>query len=210
LVRVDEQRFQRQSSDDTSDEIGDTSGFAGLALVFHPAKRQDFEMTCEGLGRWHEQAAWLVHFKEREDRPDAFQLFFVGGQKFPLRLKGRAWITADNFQIVRIESELVSPVPAIQLVSEQQVVEYGPVPFPKKIWSCGFRRARKSISTITSTTITQTQLRSLPAVFSGFGGKAERAQSAAVPSHRIGGWPRPTAACGLSPNLHNPAFALFR
>jgi hypothetical protein len=49
-----------------------------------------------------------------------------------LRLKGRAWITADNFQIVRIESELVSPVPAIQLVSEQQVVEYGPVPFPKK------------------------------------------------------------------------------
>ena len=132
LVRVDEQRFQRQSSDDTSDEIGDTSGFAGLALVFHPAKRQDFEMTCEGLGRWHEQAAWLVHFKEREDRPDAFQLFFVGGQKFPLRLKGRAWITADNFQIVRIESELVSPVPAIQLVSEQQVVEYGPVPFPKK------------------------------------------------------------------------------
>jgi len=132
FVTVDEQRSERQSSDNISDEIGDTSGFAGLALVFHPSKREDFEMTCEGLGRWHEQAAWLVHFKERENRPTAFQIFFAGGQKFPLRLKGRAWITADNFQIVRIESELVSPVPEIQLFSEQQVVEYGPVPFPGK------------------------------------------------------------------------------
>ncbi len=132
FVTVDEQRSERQASDNVADEIGDTSGFAGLALVFHPSKRDDFEMTCEGLGSWHEQAAWLVHFKEREDRPTAFQIFFAGGQKFPLRLKGRAWITADNFQIVRIEAELVRPVPEIQLISEQQVVEYGPVPFPKK------------------------------------------------------------------------------
>jgi hypothetical protein len=49
-----------------------------------------------------------------------------------LRLKGRAWITADKFQIVRIEAELINPLPEIQLRSEQQIVEYGPVPFPRK------------------------------------------------------------------------------
>ncbi len=131
FVAVDEYRSERQASDKTSNEIRDTSGFAGLALVFHPNRREDFEMTCEGLGRWHEQAAWIVHFKEREDRA-AFQRFVMGAQSFPLRLKGRAWIVADKFQIVRIESELASPVPEIQLSSEQQIVEYGPVPFPKK------------------------------------------------------------------------------
>jgi hypothetical protein len=47
-------------------------------------------------------------------------------------LKGRAWITADKFQIVRIEAEMLQPMPEIQLISEHQVVEYGPVPFPKK------------------------------------------------------------------------------
>jgi hypothetical protein len=47
-------------------------------------------------------------------------------------LKGRAWITADKFQIVRIESELIDAMPQIQLRSEQQVVEYGPVPFQEK------------------------------------------------------------------------------
>jgi hypothetical protein len=32
---------------------------------------------------------------------------------------------------VRIESELVSPMKPIQLLSEHQIVEYGPVPFQK-------------------------------------------------------------------------------
>jgi Tfp pilus assembly protein PilF len=132
FVTVGEYRSERRSSNNISNETGDTSGFAGLALVFHPSRREDFEMTCEGLGRWHEQAAWIVYFKEHETKHEAFQVFNAGGQSFSSRLKGRAWITADNFQIARIEAELVSPLPEIRLLSEQQVVEYGPVPFPKK------------------------------------------------------------------------------
>jgi len=33
---------------------------------------------------------------------------------------------------VRMESELVNPVPQVRLAGEHQVVEYGPVPFAKK------------------------------------------------------------------------------
>jgi hypothetical protein len=33
---------------------------------------------------------------------------------------------------MRIEAEIVSPVPAIQLLSEHQIVEYGPVPFQRQ------------------------------------------------------------------------------
>ncbi len=132
VVRVDEYRSERKVEEKLSNGMGDANGFAGLALVFHPTRQANFEMTCEGLGRWHEQAAWIVHFKEREDRPMTFQRLVVGGQSFPLLLKGRAWIAADKFQIVRIESELASPIPEIQFSSEQQIVEYGPVPFPKK------------------------------------------------------------------------------
>jgi hypothetical protein len=85
-----------------------------------------------GLGRWHDQAAWLVHFKQREDRPARIHDYRVGGEVYSLRLKGRAWITADKFQIVWIESELISPMPQIQVRNEQQVVEYGPVHFQQK------------------------------------------------------------------------------
>lgn len=130
-LAVDEYRAEHLTRDDFPDQIS-SSGFATLALVFHPSMRDNFEMTCEGLGNWRGQAAWLVHFKQREDRPARIHDYRVGGDLYSLRLKGRAWITADKFQIVRIESELVSPMPQIQLRSEQQVVEYGPVPFQEK------------------------------------------------------------------------------
>ncbi|HKV79357.1 MAG TPA: tetratricopeptide repeat protein [Candidatus Sulfotelmatobacter sp.] len=130
-IAVDEYRQEHLGLADFPDQIS-SSGFATLALVFHPKMRDGFEMVCEGLGELRGQATWLVHFKQREDRPAQMHDYRVGGELYSLKLKGRAWITADKFQIVRIESELVNPVPQIRLAGEHQVVEYGPVPFTKK------------------------------------------------------------------------------
>ncbi len=131
FLSVDEFRADKLSLPGYPDNIAST-GFAALALVFHPHTRDSFEMVCEGLGDWHGQASWLVHFRQRDDRPNHMHAYKVGNQIHPVKLKGRAWITADKFQIVRIEAEMVGPMPEIQLLSEHQVVEYGPVPFPKK------------------------------------------------------------------------------
>ncbi len=128
---VDEDRFERLTKADSPDGIS-SSGFAVLALIFHPNMRQDFEMTCEGLGRWQGRATWLVHFKQRTDRAPRMVDFKLNGNVYPVRLKGRAWIAADTFEIVRIESELISPIKEIRLRCQQQVVEYGPVQFRKK------------------------------------------------------------------------------
>jgi tetratricopeptide (TPR) repeat protein len=130
-LAVDEFRAEKLSLAGYPDEIAST-GFAALALVFHPHMRDNFEMKCEGLGDWRGQASWLVRFQQREDRPSRIHSYKVGTQVHTVKLKGRAWITADKFQIVRIESELVSPMPEIQLISEHQVVEYGPIPFARK------------------------------------------------------------------------------
>ncbi|HTS04614.1 MAG TPA: tetratricopeptide repeat protein [Candidatus Eisenbacteria bacterium] len=131
FVEVDEYRQDNLGLADFPDHIA-SSGFATLALVFHPSLRDNFEMTCEGLGEWHGQPTWMVHFRQRDDRPARIHDYKVGGSVYSLKLKGRAWITPDRFQIVRIESELVSPVPQIRLAGEHQVVEYGPVPFANK------------------------------------------------------------------------------
>jgi tetratricopeptide (TPR) repeat protein len=128
---VDEDRFERLTRRDSPDGIS-SSGFAALALIFHPNMRQDFDMTCEGLGRWQGRATWLVHFQQRPDRAPRMVDFKLNGNSYPVRLKGRAWIAADTFEIVRIESELISPIPEVRLRCQQQVVEYGPVKFPRK------------------------------------------------------------------------------
>jgi tetratricopeptide (TPR) repeat protein len=130
-LAVDESRADKISLEGYPDKIAST-GFATLALVFHPHIRENFEMKCEGLGDWRGQASWLVYFKQRDDKPNRMHGYKMGTMIYPVKLKGRAWITADRFQIVRIESEMVRPMPEIKLLSEHQVVEYGPVRFDKK------------------------------------------------------------------------------
>jgi len=131
ILNVDEFRANKLTLEGYPDHIA-TTGFAVLALVFHPHMRESFAMTCEGLGDWRGQATWLVHFRQREDRPNHMHNYKIGNRNHLVGLKGRAWITADKFQIVRMEAEIISPIPEIQLLSEHQMVEYAPVPFPKK------------------------------------------------------------------------------
>lgn len=130
-LSVEEYRSQRYGVTDLPDQIL-TKGFVGLALVFHPDMRDDFDFHCEGLGQLHGQATWLLHFQQREDRPKRLQDFKVGGEVYSVSLKGRAWVTADKFEITRIETELVQPMPSVQLLAEHEITEYDPVAFPNK------------------------------------------------------------------------------
>ncbi|MGH9496207.1 MAG: tetratricopeptide repeat protein, partial [Candidatus Sulfotelmatobacter sp.] len=131
ILSVDEYREDKLDLNGYPDRIAST-GLAVMALIFHPDMRDNFEMTCEGLGDRKGQATWLVHFRQRTDKPNNIHSYKIGNQFHAVNLKGRAWITADKFQIVRIETEMISPMPEIQLLSEHHVVEYGPVAFPKK------------------------------------------------------------------------------
>jgi tetratricopeptide (TPR) repeat protein len=129
FLQTDEYRDLRYGLTDLPDHIV-TTGFVTLALIFHPSMRDSFDMACEGLGEWHGQTAWLVHFQQRDDKPNRFADYVVGTQRYPVKLKGRAWITADNLQIVRIESDLAKPLP--QLSVEHQIANYGPVEFKQQ------------------------------------------------------------------------------
>lgn len=125
---IQEYRGLRYGPVDLPDNIL-TSGFATLALIFLPDVRADFQMSCEGVGDWHGQTAWLMHFQQREDKPSRFAGFVIRGRSYSMKLKGRAWIATNNLQIVRIESDLVSPVPHLAVI--HQIAEYGPVHFDK-------------------------------------------------------------------------------
>ena len=57
------------------------------------------------------------------------RVYRIRGKVYPVPLKGRAWVAADTFQIVRIETDLREPVPQIKLFAEHQGIDYGPVRF---------------------------------------------------------------------------------
>ncbi len=114
-----------------------TIGLPSLVLVFHPSYKDDFDVTCEGLSRWGGGLAWQVHFRQRSEKPSRLRGYRVGGRMTPVSLRGRAWIAADSYQVVRLETDIVSPLPEIRLKAEHVSVDYGPVAFRKynaKLW----------------------------------------------------------------------------
>jgi tetratricopeptide (TPR) repeat protein len=109
-----------------------STGFIMLALVFHPAMQGDFDFDCEGRAKWLGKPTWLVHFRQRPDHPNRMQDYTFAGKTYRIDLKGKAWISTETSQIVHIEADIVNPMHEVQLLSEHQVVEYGPVPFARK------------------------------------------------------------------------------
>lgn len=128
FLATDEYRNTKYGIDELPDRIV-SMGFMSLALIFHPDMRDNFKITCEGLGDYHGQATWIMYFRQRDDKPSRLADLVVGGQTYPIDLKGRAWITADNFEIVRIESELIKSLPLLAV--QHQIAEYGPIHFAR-------------------------------------------------------------------------------
>jgi len=104
-------------------------GSPAMALIFHPALSEDFEFRCEGLGHWAGREAWQVHFLQRSDHPIRIRSYSVGGRSRGLPLEGRVWIDPGSFQVLRLESELVEPLPDIALTHEHFTIDYQPVQF---------------------------------------------------------------------------------
>jgi hypothetical protein len=103
----------------------------GLILIFHPFYADDFEMTCEGLGQLREQPVWQVHFQQRPGRPSRIYSLRANNRGFPVDLKGRAWISADNAQILRLETDMMAPIPEAKLERSHKIIEYAPVHFAR-------------------------------------------------------------------------------
>jgi len=106
-----------------------TNGLPAMALVFHPQMRSDFNFVCEGLGQVSGSPAWQVHFQQKSDRPSRIHAYVIGGNYYPVPLKGRAWIDTANYQLERLEFELVKPMPEIRLLRERVSIDYAPVRF---------------------------------------------------------------------------------
>jgi len=130
---VSESRIGKEGSNEFADGLA-TNGLPAMILIFHPTNITNFEITCEGLAQRSEGKAWQLHFRQRLDRPNTIRAFRIGqfGKSHPINLKGRAWISADTFQVLRLETQMIAPVREINLKADFTEVEYGPVHFNSK------------------------------------------------------------------------------
>ena len=108
-----------------------TRGLPSQIFIFHPYYQKDFEIKCEGLARRAGGFAWQIRFEQKRDSPSRIQTHYVNGKRFAVPLKGRAWISAVNFHVVHLQSDLREPIKAAGLYAQHTEIEYGPVLFQK-------------------------------------------------------------------------------
>jgi tetratricopeptide (TPR) repeat protein len=121
----------RSGAGATQNQVMDFGG-AVFALIFHPSHIGNFEFRCEGLTDLQGLPVWQLHFLESNDSNRSFAAIRNGGSITLTRFKGRAWITSDSYDVLRIETDLVSPVAPIDLQREHQIITYAPVEFPSR------------------------------------------------------------------------------
>jgi hypothetical protein len=122
---VDEYRDTHSTQRGFIEAIGSTT----LVLVFHPIHRDEFDITCKGLGIWHSTPAYLLSFQQRPDRPNTMSAFRTRTGSSQVSLKGTAWVDATTFQVLHLETDLLNPIPELLLDFEHQSLDYGPVAF---------------------------------------------------------------------------------
>ena len=108
------------------------SGATVFALIFHPSHVGNFEFRCEGLTEVLGLPAWQIHFVESADPNKSFTAIRSGASINLTTFKGRAWITTDGYNVLRIETDLAAPIEQINLQREHRVITYAPVDFPSR------------------------------------------------------------------------------
>jgi tetratricopeptide (TPR) repeat protein len=108
------------------------TGLPSIVLIFHPWLLSDFDVKCEGLSRSSSGFAWQVYFSQKKEKESRIRQYRIGGHVYPVALKGRAWIDANTFQIVRLDTDLREARPDLRLAAEHLVMEYGPVRFKSR------------------------------------------------------------------------------
>jgi hypothetical protein len=106
---------------------GQDTGQVALGLIFHPNMQSDYDMSCEGLDQSRGQFAWVIQFQQRKDKPRRTLLFRTPEGSYAAMLKGRAWISMESEQVLRLETTLMKDIPEMNVQSSVVSVEYAPV-----------------------------------------------------------------------------------
>jgi len=130
-LSVKESRAPASKSDGLTGGVPDV-GLSALAVIFHPAYRDDYDMKCEGMATWEGHPTWVLHFQQKKAQRARTLTLRTQSASYPAKLKGRAWIAADSYQIQHLEVNLIDAIPMLSLRSDAIALDYAPVQFTSR------------------------------------------------------------------------------
>ncbi|MGD0695850.1 MAG: hypothetical protein ABSB82_13440 [Terriglobia bacterium] len=106
-----------------------TSGFVSATLVFHPAHQPEATFRLLGSQRINGRDTFVIAFAQRPARARWNGTFKYGQTKVPTFSQGLAWVDAENYQITRLRTDLLKPLPEVRLEKETTEIDFGEAHF---------------------------------------------------------------------------------
>ena len=132
---VDEYRADwtgRESSQSVSDNAMLTEGFVSATLVFHPSYQSGSNFRLLGSQKIKGRSTFVMAYAQDPKKSSLSGTFQYGAIINPTYTQGMAWIDAENYQIVRLTSDLVEPLPQVRLDRETTDINFTEVHFKRQ------------------------------------------------------------------------------
>jgi hypothetical protein len=121
---VNESRIE-QGKGGKNKQLLQSTGFALLALVFHPFFQQSFTMSDSGTESAGGREWRKISFQYRPGKRSP-TLLRTGAREYPISWAGDAWVDEPSGRVGRIQAKVVAQLEEIGIKSMEADVHYGP------------------------------------------------------------------------------------
>jgi len=114
-----------------------TTGFATMPLFFGPLQQPWSDFRLLGQQKIGSDLTVAVAFAEHIEPAAVMGRFLIGATSIPILLQGVAWIRTSDYQILKMRTDLLAPLPSAALKQVTTVVNFAKTQFqdnPAALW----------------------------------------------------------------------------
>lgn len=114
-----------------------TKGFASASAVFHPNCQNGATFRYLGRQKVGGRETYVLAFAQQPDKAKMIGMFIANGISEPELTQGVAWTDAQNYQIIRLRTDLLKPLQKVRLIRQTTEIQYAEVHFkdnPAGLW----------------------------------------------------------------------------
>lgn len=106
-----------------------TQGFASAPFIFHPTYRSGSTFRYLGRQNVNGRNTYVVAFAQIPAKAHIYGVFLRGQTSITTYSQGLAWIDADTYQIIRMHTDLLAPIPEFRLAKQTLDIDFNAVHF---------------------------------------------------------------------------------
>jgi tetratricopeptide (TPR) repeat protein len=101
-----------------------TSGFVSAALIFHPEYQAGSQFRYLGRQIADGHQTHVIAFAQIPTKAKRYGYFISGEKSHPILEQGLAWIDTENYRVIRLRTNLLNPLPDIQVRKVTTQIDY--------------------------------------------------------------------------------------